>query len=58
MIKHGRDDEAEEKHIRLVSKAFVEAIKGLPKKKAEELAYQALKLLYVAKEYIKIMKKK
>ena len=58
MIKHERDDKAEEDHIRLMSKAFVQAVKGLPEKKAEDLAYQALKLLYVAKEYIKIMRKK
>jgi hypothetical protein len=58
MIKHERNDESEEDHIRLVSKAFVQAIKGLPQKKAEDLSYQAIKLLYVAKEYIKIMRKK
>ena len=54
MIKHERDDEAEEEHIRLVSKAFVEAVKGLPKKKAEALSYEAIKLLYIAIEYINI----
>ena len=58
MIKHGRDDEAEEKHIRLMSRAFVKAVKGLPEKKAEDLAYEAIKLLYIAIEFIKITKKK
>ena len=61
MIVHERgeqNDGDKEDHIRLVAKSFVKAIKGLPEKKAENLAYEAIKLLHVAVEYIKIYRKK
>ena len=41
-----------------MSKLFVSSVKQLPKKEAEQLAYEALKLLYIAKEVVKEMKKK
>ena len=57
MIKFNRDKKAEE-YLRWMSKLFVSSVKQLPKKEAEQLAYEALKLLYIAKEVVKEMKKK
>ena len=61
MIKFDEDvDEngGTEKYLRLMSKLFVSSIKQLPEKDAEQLAYESLKLTYIAVEIIKKHKKK
>jgi hypothetical protein len=41
-----------------MSKLFVSSIRQLPEKEAEQLAYESLKLTYIAKQILKELKNK
>ena len=58
IIYDSEDDEEREKRLREVARCFVSCAKNLPKKEAEQLAYETFKLIEVSTEFIKHIKKK
>ncbi len=57
MIKFD-DDKQTEEYLRWMSKLFVSSMKQLQNEEAEQLAYEFLKFTYVAKEAVRVLKKR